>query len=395
MAVLLVISTSAAAYHGVASIDLNGLLDAAWAHSRAALVFEQRKQSLINKSALSRQLFPSAAEVGGAFDSDAPFKNEGKKEYELRIETAIWLPGQQKALNLESDAEMGLLLANERFQRWKLAGKVREHYWNVMVARNNLKLAERKRQISDKLVSNVRKRVKAGELAEIDLLLSEQKNLAAESKFLFATQAFSKAQLLFNGLTGMDAPEDWLSETERQIQLEEHPLLVFIAEQLELSRANMIKIRSQKRAAPNIGLGFKRERDDRNEHYQNSIGFEFNLPLENKTINKSAFSNASTEKISIEVRYYLEKQNVAKLIEVAEQAVNHAKKSNVISERLKRLAVKHFKLMQSAFNVGEVGLRELLLVQNDSDQAVESSAQQRVEVARAISRLNQEQGGLP
>lgn len=395
LAVLLTVSTSGDAYHGVASIDLRGLLDAAWAQSRAASVFEQRKQSLMDKSAISKQLFPSSAEVGGAFDSDAPFKNEGKREYELRIETPVWLPGQRSALALEGGAEMSLLLADERFLRWQLAGKVRELYWSVMVARNDLKLAERKQQFSEKLVSNVLKRVTAGELAEIDLLLSKQKNLAAESEFLSATQSLSKSQLLFNGLTGMDAPEDWLSETEQSVQLEAHPLLISIAEQLELSRAHLVKIRNQKREAPRIGLGLRRERDDRDEHYQNSVGIEFSLPLENKTVNKSVFSNASAERISIEVRYYLEKQKLTKSIQIAEQAVSHAKKSHEIAERLKKLAVQHHNLMVSAFNVGEVGLRELLLVQNDSDRAVESSARQRVEVARAISRFNQEQGSLP
>ncbi|RLA16495.1 MAG: hypothetical protein DRQ61_03740 [Gammaproteobacteria bacterium] len=391
---LLIISPSILAYHGVASIDLKGLLDAAWMQSGAASVFEQRKQALVDKSEISRQFFPSSAEVGASFDSDELFKDEGKREYALQIETPIWLPGQQKALSSEVGAEMSLLVAEEVAQRWQLAGLVREDYWAVMIARNDVKLAARKLEISEKLVANVNKRVQAGELAEIDLLLSKQKKLATESELLSANQLLAKAQLVFNGLAGRDAPEDWLSETEQSIPLEDHPMLVFISKQLTLNQAGIEKIRSKKREAPRLGLGLKRERDYREEDYQNSVGIEFILPLENNVINKSDFAHSQAEKAAIEARYFREKYKLEKSIELAKLAVIHAEKSYEIAERLKVLAVKHFRLMQNAFNIGEVGLRELLLVQNDSDRAVESSAQQKVEVASAISRFNQEQGAL-
>lgn len=388
-------SPSVFAYHGIASIDLKGLLDAAWKQSGVAPVFERRKEALVDKSELSRQLFPSSGEVGASFNSDKPFKNEGREEYSLRIETPIWLPGQRGALSSKVAAEMDLLLANELYQRWQLAGQVRALYWQVMITRNNLKLAERKLQISQKLVSNVNKRVQAGELAEIDLLLSKQKALTAESGLLSAKQKLARAQLIFNGLTGVDAPEDWLSEEEKVVELESHPLLLSISKQLRLNQANIEKIRSNKRRPPRLGIGFSREREDRDEGYQNSVGLAFTLPFENKALNKSRFGQSQAAKRATESRYFQEKHQLTKRIELARLAVIQAQKSFEIYERLKVLAVQHFKLMGNAFDIGEVGLRELLLVQNESNQAVENSARQRVEVARTISKLNQELGALP
>ncbi|GEM_PF-3828849 len=392
---LLVSSTSSYAYHGVASIDLKELLDAAWRQSGAAPVYERSKEALIDKSKLSQQLFPSAAQVGGSFNSDEPFKDEGRREYELNIASPIWLPRQRKAMSSEVAAEMGLLSAKEVLQRWQLAGQLRDLYWQVMVARNDIKLAERKLQISQKLVSNVNKRVQAGELAEIDLLLSKQKKLTAESGLLSAKQSLARAQLLFNGLTGKEAPEDWLSEEEQKIEIESHPVLVTLSKRLILNQAKSEKIKSKKRKAPSVGIGIRRERDDRNEDYQDSVGLQFVLPFENQVLNKSQLSQNLVAKSEIESRYFKEKYQLAKKIELARLAVKQAKKSFEIYERLKVLAVQHFRLMRNAFDIGEVGLRELLLVQNESDQAVESSARQRVEVARTISKLNQEQGALP
>jgi cobalt-zinc-cadmium efflux system outer membrane protein len=394
-ALLFTATSSVFAYHGVASIDLKGLLDAAWTQSGMPPVFERRKEALIDKSELSRQLFPSSGKVSASFDSDEPFKNKGDREYKLRIQTPIWLPGQRGALSSKVAAEMDFLMANELFQRWQLAGQVRALYWQVMIARNNIKLAERKLQISKKLVWNVNKRVQAGELAEIDLLLSKQKELAAESELLSAEQKLARARLIFNGLTGVDTPEDWLSEAEKVVELESHPLLVSISRQLTLNQANIEEIRSNKRSAPSVGIGFSRGRDDRDEGYEDSVGLSFTLPLENKVLNKSNFGQAQAEKRATESRYFQEKHQLTKRIELARLAVIQAKKSFEIYERLKLLAVQHFKLMSNAFDIGEVGLRALLLVQSESDQAVENSARQRVEVARTISKLNQELGALP
>ena len=392
---LLAVSPVVLAYHGEVSIDLKGLLNAAWTQNGSALVFEQKKEALTNKLALSNQFFPSSAQMSGSFSSDGPFKNDGRREYGLSIGSAIWLPGQRKVLGAEVEAEIELLLAEEIFQRWQLTGKVREHYWNVMLARNELRLATRKLKISQKLVANVSQRVKAGELAEIDLLLSMQKSLTAESEQLSAKQRLARAQLLFNGLTGLDAPEDWLSEVEQNIPLEEHPLLVSLSKQLKLSRVNFEKIRRYKRKSPRVALGLARERDDRDADYINSLGIQVTLPFENRVLNKSKFTAAQVVKTTIEADYFQKKHKLTKSIELAQLKVTHAKKTFETFERLKSLAVKHLKLMQRAFNIGEVGLRELLLVQNDSDQAVDSSARQRVEVARAISQLNQEQGAFP
>lgn len=392
---LLSASPNGFTYHGVASIDLKGLLDVAWVQNGSAALFERKKEALIDKSELAKQFFPGSAQLGISLDSDAPFKDEGRREYGLRLQTPVWLPGQRQALSREVGAEVNLLLAEERFQRWRLAGQLRTLYWEVMVARNDLKLAERKREVSEKLVINVSKRVQAGELAEIDLLLSKQKKLAAESELLLAKQSLAKSQLVFNGLAGKDAPEDWLSEEAQSLPIESHPSLSLILRQLTLSQAKLEKLRAGKRAAPRFGLGVRREREDRDEGYQNMVGLDFTLPFENAVVNKSRFAEALALKSAIESRYIKEKQQRVKSIELAKLAVIHAKKSYEIYERLKQLAVEHFILMRNAFNIGEVGLRELLLVQSESDLAVESSARQKVEVARTISMLNQEQGAFP
>jgi hypothetical protein len=53
---LLAVSPVVPAYHGEVSIDLKGLLNAAWTQNGSALVFECKKEVLTNKLALSNQL---------------------------------------------------------------------------------------------------------------------------------------------------------------------------------------------------------------------------------------------------------------------------------------------------------------------------------------------------
>ncbi len=104
----------------------------------------------------------------------------GYVEWEAMLDLPLWLPGQRAARHALAEA-LGLRAdALDRFLAWEVAGRVREAAWATALARGRVRHSERSLGDARTLAAQVARRVVAGELAQVDLLVAQQETLNQE-----------------------------------------------------------------------------------------------------------------------------------------------------------------------------------------------------------------------
>ena len=117
------------------------------------------------------------------------------------MDLPLWLPGQRAARRALAES-LGLRAdALERYLRWEVAGRVRETAWATALAQGRLRHAEHSLEDTRTLETQVARRVDAGELARVDLLLARQETLTREVALQSAQAELDAARQRFDLLT--------------------------------------------------------------------------------------------------------------------------------------------------------------------------------------------------
>jgi cobalt-zinc-cadmium efflux system outer membrane protein len=117
-------------------------------------------------------------------------------------------------------------VSSTQAQRWRLAGEVREAYWQARLAATELEVARRKVGESVALAADVERRLKAGDLARSDLNQARVvEQLARATNAETRARAYRSAQVFFvlTGLKTLPAVTETVAEPYPE--LDSHPQL--------------------------------------------------------------------------------------------------------------------------------------------------------------------------
>ncbi|MCS7182744.1 MAG: TolC family protein [Thermoanaerobaculum sp.] len=148
--------------------------------------------------------------------------------------------------------------------------QVESAYWNLVYARENLKVKQQSLKLAQDLLEQTRIRVRVGTSAPIDIVQSEATVAAREQDIILAENAVQAAADNLKILLGFEDPQDFLAEivptdslqamTERvdfqqavQIALERRPELKSRVLQTEIVQENLLLARSA--LLPQLDLG--------------------------------------------------------------------------------------------------------------------------------------------
>ena len=380
----------------LAAGTLREAIERAWERQPAAQARPARTEEFTAKQEAARAAFPEPPSLRLGNRNDILHGNDGVREWEAEIALPLWLPGEQGRQNAIINAERDQYDTGLTAAKLKIAGEVRDAYWQARLAENEIALARRKAQEAATLAADVERRVKAGDLARVDLNQAQAAERLARATVAEAEVKAFRARQAFDVLTGMSAlPSGEEDSAPVGAALDEHPLLAPPQRAVVTTQAKLSQATQNLRNNPEFELGMRRERNVFDDPYHNSLQLRLRLPFATDARNKPRIAAANAELIEAHTTYSLERAKVAAEAETARRELEQARTVLGLIEARFTLAADTQRLLAKAFALGELDLISRLRAENERFEAELQFTRAKLEAARAISRLNQALGVLP
>lgn len=377
----------------LSAATLKDVLDHAW--SNQAQVARARQYDA--QFSAGQAWVPAPPTLTISNRSDQVDTNNGLREWEAEISQPIWLWGQRDRAQAvaQSEREAGA----QRFAagRWQLAGELREAWWEARLAEAEQNESEHKLKQEAQLEIDVLSRVKAGDLAPLDLNLVRSAVAIAKADALRAQSAVARAlvqfQALAKGAPLPDVPESLVVGTTDAVS--DHPALASLSAATTAAQARLRQVSGDTRNTPEIGLTLTRERSNFSEPYQNLAKVALKIPFGSESRNQPRITAANADLIEAQLlteqtRRKLDATMTASQLELEQSQGTMA----LLHERL-QLVEQSALWIDKAFRAGQLDLPARLKSEADLASARLAFTRAKLEAARAISRSNQAAGVLP
>jgi outer membrane protein, heavy metal efflux system len=379
-----------------ADATLRDAVERAWERQPAYQVQSARADEFAAKRAAAQALFPEAPSLFVDNRNDRLNRNEGQREWEAGIAMPLWLPGEQGRQAAIVSAERDQYDTALSATKLKVAGDVRDAYWQARLAENELALARRKVEDAAAIAADVDRRVKAGDLARVDLNQAKAAELLARGALAEAEVKVFRARQGFDVLTGLSTlPSGDETPSAQAVALDDHPLLASLQRAVATARAKLSQATQSLRNNPELELGMRRERNTFGDAYANSIELRFRLPFATDARNRPRITAANAELIEALAAFGVERIRIAAEVEAARRELDQTRAVMQLTETRFTLAADTQRLLAKAFALGELDLVSRLRAENERFESELNFTRATLEAARAVARLNQALGVLP
>jgi cobalt-zinc-cadmium efflux system outer membrane protein len=394
LAVAAALSQAAASF--AAPPSLREAVEAAWEKQPETRALAARQEEMAARRDAASSLFPAPPSIALAQRTDRYNQNRGDRETEAEVSVPLWSPGTRDKAQRLAIAESSQLDSKNLAAKLRIAGEVRERYWQVRFADNDLDIALRKAGEAAVLMQDVARRFKAGDLARTDLNQAQGMERLARANVAEAHARAFRALKVFTALTGLpQLPEAGDRASDSVSSNNAHPQLAALGTTVEVGRARLAQASADRRDPPEVALGLRRERQAFGDAYDNSVRFAVRIPMAMDSRNKPRVTAANAELIEAETRLALERDRVQAEIDSAEAELGEARTVELLAQERYKLATDTQSLHEKAFRMGEIDLPTRLRSENERFDAELALSRARLEVGRATSRINQALGHLP
>ncbi|WCN00391.1 TolC family protein [Acidovorax sp. GBBC 1281] len=381
-------------------------MEAAWQRAAQAREAEgQTQRAAAERLAISSPwAAPPALEL--SYRDDRWQTSAGRREAEVGLAWPLWLPGQRTARGAAVNADVDLSQAAVQAGRLHFAGLVREAAWGIAAQKAEADLADAQVRSLQDISEDVRRRVKAGDLAHADGLAAQSEALAAQSAQLTARQRLNASAMQWTTLTGLALVPDLAqanaspdaaagSSDSREFSVETHPDARVAALAVERARKRLDVVTATRRDPPELLLRIRQETPGRGESAQNSIGVGLRIPLGTASRNQPLQAAALSElDVALTTKQRTDERLAADAA-MAQAAVHTAEQQWEADRQRSVLLRERAALIDRSFKAGETPLPELLRAFAAATQAEASFARQQAALGLARARLQQSLGILP
>lgn len=343
----------------------------------------------------ARSWFSGPPALSLRWQDDTALTDTGLREAEAGVEWPLWWPSVREASRSLAETSASQAALRSRYNRWQVAGVIRERLWSLALADADLAQARAAERSTAQLHEQVMARVRAGDLPHTDQLMSEQEYLARAAERAALEREYDAQRASFQFLVGLAPDLHGLTvESPVRMAVDTHPGLAVLAQEASRAEAEWQKSLATGAGAPVIQVGARRERGSREEEDVNSLGIGVSIPF---TAATRADERAAAERALAEARLRwrqgIRDQAVAR--QEAEAALQSAEESWPLIQRRADLAQRQQDLAQAAFAAGELDLMDLLRIREQTRLAVQEVERQRIRIGWQRARLNQIMGDVP
>lgn len=343
----------------------------------------------------ARSWFSGPPALALRWQDDTALTDTGLREAEAGVEWPLWWPSVREASRSLAEASASQAALRSRYNRWQVAGVIRERLWSLALADADLAQARAAERSTAQLHEQVMARVRAGDLPHTDQLMSEQEYLARAAERAALEREYDAQRASFQFLVGLAPDLHGLTvESPVRMAVDTHPGLAVLAQEASRAEAEWQKSLATGAGAPVIQVGARRERGSREEEDVNSLGIGVSIPFAAATrADERAAAERALAEARLRWRQGIRDQAVAR--QEAEAALQSAEEAWPLIQRRADLAQRQQDLAQAAFAAGELDLMDLLRIREQTRLAVQEVERQRIRIGWQRARLNQIMGDVP
>ena len=329
---------------------------------------------------------------------DRVMSDDGVVEIQSGYQIPVWMWGQRSASRaVASEAEKSADLFAGALKH-EVAGLVRESLWNLELVQNRHELARKVYEVSNQLVSAVRRRVELGDLARADLLMAQSDLLEKRSLLTLAEAEVMHARKAYTNLTRLTrAPRMFVEKLSPTKEIhEQHPAVAAANALIERAQAEVEYTRLSKQGnQPSVLIGTQHVRGSRQESFNNETNVILQIPIGGDAYNAPFVAQANvalTQKISD--RGSLLRQ-LEKALHEAEHNLEVDQATLEIANERKSIAETQLRMSRLAFEAGEIPLIDYLKIQATAQAAIRDAAERAILLKRDTAFYNQVVGVMP
>lgn len=322
-------------------------------------------------------------------------RNNGWREWEAEVGMPLWLSGQRERAGAVAQGEHQAGMQALVQQRWQLAGELRETWWEVRLAQAELEAAEIKVAQAGRTEADVTRRLKAGDLAPLDLNLARSSVAQAKSERLRMQAALARAQGQFQALSRGAPLPDQDESLAAAFEQDRHPLLMSLAAKAAAAQARLGQASGDTRNNSELALTLTRERTNSGEPYQNLAKIAIKIPFGSKSRNQPRITAANTDLIEVQIALDSAQRRLAADVVASRAELDQTREAATLQQERLQLAEQSFSWVEKSFQAGQLDLPTLIRTETELADARLQAARARIEAARAVSRYNQTVGVLP
>jgi len=385
-----------------APFGLRQAFDAAWARQPEALALHARRDAARAQQRAAQAWTPEPVALEAFNKTDRLNDNQGAYELEVGVIVPLWLPGERSGSAALADAEGAAIESRVSASQLRVAGTVRDAWWQWQRARIEVDSARDQVDNTRRIAADVARRTKAGDLARADQHQADGAVASAESRLAQAEAGLAVAKQHLRALAGQ-AP---VAGADTGVAPEPDPGAAFAGDQshaalLELQDRAAVAERTaalastQTRANPEILLGTTRERSAFGESPQQTVTFGVRIPFGGGPRHDARIASARAEATEVQAQLALERERLAADREAASVRVQASRIQLAAAERRAQLARESRGFFDKSFRLGETDLPTRLRIETEAAEAERQAASSRIELAAAISAWRQALGLLP
>lgn len=389
-----------------AAPTLSQAAEAAWQRASQRREAEGQAQRAVSERAAASSLWAAPPALELSYRDDRWQTSAGRRETEVGLAWPLWLPGQRNARGAAVESDIELAQAAALAGRLHFAGLVREAAWGIASQQADAALADAQVRSLQEIADDVRRRVKAGDLAHSDVLAADSEALAAQSAQLATRHRLATTEAHWKTLTGMSQLPD-LAQTEsagmpipgfqsaQPFNVEAHPDARLAALAVERARKRLDVIAATRRDPPELLLRLRQDVPGRGESARHSIGVGVRIPLGTEGRNQPLQAAALSELNIAQTQQQRTEERLTADAAIAQAAVQTALQQLETDRQRSVLLQERATLIERSFKAGETPLPDLLRAHAAAAQAHTSFARQQVALGLARARLHQAFGILP
>ena len=394
---LVALVAGVAAASAPAAPGLKEAVEAAWQRQPQAQAAQARIDALNARRTAAEALLPAPPAIALTHETDQVDRNLGSRSFAGELSLPLWLPGQKDRLKAAIDTERGAYDANLAVARLRVAGEVRESYWQARAATAEMNQVTAALEGLAMLEADVARRVKAGELARVDGNRAEAETQFQRIALAQAEAHRHRALQQFRALTGLAQvpPEDEPRWPGAAPAAGAHPVQEADARASQSARARLNQAAADTRDAPEIGIGTTRQRGDFTKPWEQLVLLRVRIPFGGDNRNLPRISAANAELAETLAARAQSAARIDAEAASAEREMQAALGVVPLAEARLALARDTHELVARGFKAGEFDLTTRLRAERELRDAELTRSRAVIESGRANSRLKQAYGVLP
>jgi cobalt-zinc-cadmium efflux system outer membrane protein len=381
--------------------DLPQAFERAWARQPEALSLPTRRDAALAQQRAAQSWTPEPAALELSNKSDRLTRNRGVRELEVGVAVPLWLPGERDRSAALADAEGAAIESRATAAQLRVAGAVREAWWQWQRARIDALTARAQLESAVRLADDVARRLKAGDLARADQHQADGAVAAAASAMAQADAGLAAARQQLRSLAGGAPP--LVNENAASPEpvpdagpesVDGHAALQELRDRAAVAERTAALAATRSRANPELTLATTRERSI-GESSQQTVTVGVRIPFGAGARHDGRIAQSLAEAAEAQAQVALEQERLAAERDSARVRFEGARLQLAAAERRAQLARESRGFFDKSFRLGETDLPTRLRIEAEAAEAERQASRSRVEVAAAISSWRQALGLLP